>query len=77
MLSSGCSLRCRVAGVIFRYRLAVYFEVSCSRGHFYVSSSGCIIKCCVTWVIFRCHLSVYFEVSCSRFIFRCRLSGVF
>ena len=77
MSSIGGILKSRVAGVIFRYRLAVYFEVSCSRVHFYVSSSGCIIKCCVTWVIFRCHLSVYFEVSCSRFIFRCRLAGVF
>ena len=30
MSSSGCILKCRVAGVIFRCRLAVYFEVSCS-----------------------------------------------
>ena len=34
MSSSGCILRCRVAGIIFRFRLAVYFDVSCSRGYF-------------------------------------------
>ena len=31
MSSSGYILKCHVAGVIFRFRVAVYFEVSCSR----------------------------------------------
>ena len=45
MSSSGCILKCRVAGVIFRCHLAVYFDVSCSKGYFKVSCSGCILKC--------------------------------
>ena len=34
MSSSGSFLKCRVAGVIFRCRLAVYFEVSCCKRYF-------------------------------------------
>ena len=56
MSSSGCILKCRLAGVIFRCHLAVYFDVSCSKGYFKVSCSGCILKCRVAGFIFRCRL---------------------
>ena len=42
---AGDILSCVVAGSNFRCRLAVYFEVSCSREYFLVSSRGCILRC--------------------------------
>ena len=44
MSSSGCILKCRVAGSIFRCCLAVYFEVSCS-GFIFRCIIVCILKC--------------------------------
>ena len=38
MSSSGCILKCRVAGSIFRCHLVVYLEVSCS---------GVIFRCII------------------------------
>ena len=56
MSSSGCILRCRVAGVIFKCRLALYFEVSCSRGYFRCRLMVYFEVSCSSF-IFRCRLA--------------------
>ena len=45
MSSSGCILRCRVAGLFLGVVLRLYYEVSCSWVYFEVSSSVHILRC--------------------------------